>query len=222
MVGFVLVFDVVEDLDGFIHRGRLHDHFLEATLQSTVLLNVLAVLIQGGGTDALDLATCERGLEHVGSVQRAAGTAGTHNGVDLVDEQDDLGRLLEFVHDRFHTLLKLTAVLGAGHQGCDVQGYNALAEQHTRDFLLHDAQRQSLGNGRFTYTGFTDEDGVVLFAAREHLTHAFDFFLAADDGVEFGFLGHLGQVTAKVVQNRSLAFGITFLGTAAAATAPAR
>ena len=45
-------------LDG----GLLHDHGLEAALQGGVLLDVLAVLTEGGGADDLDLPAGEGGL----------------------------------------------------------------------------------------------------------------------------------------------------------------
>jgi hypothetical protein len=51
---------------------------------------VLAVLVERGGADAAQLAAGEHGLEHVAGVHRALGGAGADDGVQLVDEQDDL------------------------------------------------------------------------------------------------------------------------------------
>ena len=70
VVILVLLFDVVQDLDGLINAGRFHEHLLEATLQGAILLNVLAELIKRSGADALDLAARQSGLEHVAGVQR--------------------------------------------------------------------------------------------------------------------------------------------------------
>ena len=78
----------------FLSIGCLYDNLLEAALQSTVLLDGLAVLVERGGTDTLYLAACKGGLEHVGGIHGACGRAGTHDGVYLVDEEDDLGVLL--------------------------------------------------------------------------------------------------------------------------------
>ena len=63
-------------------------HRLEAPLQRGVALDVLAVLVQGGRADALELAAGERRLEDVGGVDRALGGAGADQRVQLVDEQD--------------------------------------------------------------------------------------------------------------------------------------
>ena len=48
--------------------------------------------------------------------------------------------------------------------------------------------------------GLADQDGVVLRAAREHLDHAPDLLVAADDGVELAALGGLGQVAAVLLE----------------------
>ncbi len=71
---------------------RLADqHLLEAPLQRRVLLDVLAVLVERGRADHPQLAAGQHRLEHVAGVHRAlAGRAGADDGVQLVDEGDDL------------------------------------------------------------------------------------------------------------------------------------
>ena len=56
--------------------GSLDQHLLEAALERGVLLDVLAVLVERGGADAVQLAARQRGLEHVAGVDRALGLAG--------------------------------------------------------------------------------------------------------------------------------------------------
>ena len=75
-------------------RRLVDDHRLEAPLERGVLLDVLAVLVQRGRADAVQLAAGEHRLEHVAGVHRALGRAGADDGVQLVDEQQDpaLGR----------------------------------------------------------------------------------------------------------------------------------
>ena len=165
VVFLVLVFDVVEDLDGLFDARRLDHDLLEATFQGAIFFDVLTVFIQGGGANALYLATRKRGLEHVGSVQRTACTSGANNGVDFVDEQNDVRRLLQLVHHGLHAFLELASVLGACHQGCNVQRDNALVEEHAADLFLHDAKGQTFRNRTFSHSGFAHQDGIVLFAA---------------------------------------------------------
>ena len=100
---------------------RLDDDRLEATLEGAVLLDVLAVLVERGGPDGLDLAARQRRLEHVGGVDRALGGAGADEGVELVEEEHDVLRLADLLHDRLEPLLELAAILGAGHEGAEVE-----------------------------------------------------------------------------------------------------
>ena len=76
--------------------GLLDHHGLEAAFQRSILLDVFAVFIQGGGADAMQFATRQHRLEHVAGVHGPLGLAGPDDGVQLIDEQDDLA--LRFRH----------------------------------------------------------------------------------------------------------------------------
>ena len=69
--------------------GSLTKDRLEAARQRGVLLDVLAVFVERGRADAMQLAARQRGLQQVGGVHRAVGLAGADQRVHLVDEQDD-------------------------------------------------------------------------------------------------------------------------------------
>ena len=71
--------------------------------------------------------------------------------VDLVDEQDDVLRLLHLAQHRLEPLLKLAAVLAAGHERADVQGDDARAAQGRRHVALDDALRQALHDCRLAH-----------------------------------------------------------------------
>jgi hypothetical protein len=111
---------------------------LEAALERGVLLDVFAVLVERGGADALQLAAAEGGLDDVGGVHRALGGAGADDGVQLVDEEDDVLGAADLVHHRLDALLELAAVLGAGdHQG-EVEGDDLLVAQDLRHVAVGD------------------------------------------------------------------------------------
>ena len=57
VVLLVIALDAVHHSDGIGHTGFLHPHGLEAALQCLILLDVLAVLVEGGGTDDLNFPT---------------------------------------------------------------------------------------------------------------------------------------------------------------------
>ncbi len=65
VVGLVPVAEALEDLDRVGLVRRVDGDRLEPAGQGVVLLDVLAVLVEGGGPDALDLAAAQGGLEHV-------------------------------------------------------------------------------------------------------------------------------------------------------------
>ena len=121
--------------------GRLDEDHLEAALQRAVLLDVLAVLVEGGGADALQLAARQGRLQHVGGVDRPLGAAGADDGVQLVDEDDRVGRLADLVHDRLEALLELAAVLRAGHDAGQIEGDEALIAQQLGHLALDDPLR---------------------------------------------------------------------------------
>jgi len=65
----VLGLDVSEDMHRFILGRRIHHHLLEAAVECAVLLDILAVLVERGSTDALEFAAREGGLEDIGGVE---------------------------------------------------------------------------------------------------------------------------------------------------------
>ena len=62
VVGLIPGADALQDLQGLLRGGLPHPHRLEPPLQGGVLLNILAVLLQGGGTHHLDFPPAQGGL----------------------------------------------------------------------------------------------------------------------------------------------------------------
>lgn len=58
---------------------------IHSPLQRRVLLNVLPVLIQGGGTNALQLTTRQGGLQDVGCINGSLSSTSTDQGVHLIN-----------------------------------------------------------------------------------------------------------------------------------------
>ena len=170
---------------------RLADvHRLEAALERGVLLDVLAVLVERGRADHAQLAAGQHRLEHVAGVHRALGRARADDGVQLVDEGDDLavgvGDLLEH---RLEALLELAAVLGAGDHRA------RSSEMRRLFFRLSGTSPSTMRRARpstmavLPTPGLADEHGVVLGAPGEHLDDAADLVVAADDRVELALGG---------------------------------
>jgi len=85
---------------------------LEAALEGGVLLDVLAILVERRRTDAVQLAAGEHRLQEIARIHGALGGARADDGVELVDEEDDLalGRLNLLQHG-FQALLELATYL---------------------------------------------------------------------------------------------------------------
>jgi len=146
-----------------------------------------------------------RRLEDVGRVQRALGRARTHQGVQLVDEDDGVLVLHQLFHDGLEALLELAAVLGAGHDQGEIEAEDALVGQEAGHFAIGDALGQAFDNGRLAHAGLADEHRVVLGAAAEDLHHALQFAIAAHQGIELAVHGGLGEVAAELGQQAGLA-----------------
>src|SRR5262249_33456474 len=95
-----------EDLDGILNAGLVPLDLLEAALERGVLLDVFAILVERGRADALHLATAEGGLEDVAGVHGALRAAGADDGVELVEEEDDILRAADLIHDGLDALLE--------------------------------------------------------------------------------------------------------------------
>ena len=98
---------------------------------------------------------------------------------------DDLAQ-----HD-LQAVLELAAVLRAGDQRADVERDHAAVAQRLGHVAGDDPLGEALDDRRLAHAGLADQDRVVLRAPGEHLDHAADLVVAADDRVELALLGGL-------------------------------
>ncbi|MNF79698.1 hypothetical protein D3C84_619190 [compost metagenome] len=207
VVNLITLLEATQDGDGVFFARLVHQHFLETSLESGVLLNVLAVLVERGGAHTVQLTAGQGRLEHVARIHRAFAFTGADHGVQFVDEQDDLPFLLrQLIEQGFQAFFELTAILGTGDQRPHVQGQQALALEAIRHFAIDDALGQAFGDGGFTHARLTDQHRVVLGAALQHLDCAANFIVTADHRIELAVFGTLGQVDGVFVQRLSRFF----------------
>ena len=165
MVLLVALAQPLEDLDRLLGGGLVDADLLEAPLQGRVTLEVLAVLVEGGGADGLQLAARQRRLEDRCGIDRALGGARPDEVVELVDEQDDVAALGDLLHHLLQALLELTAVLRARDERREVERVNLLPLQELGHLVRRDALREALDDCGLADTGLADQDRVVLRAA---------------------------------------------------------
>ena len=132
VVRLVAVAQALQDVDGHRDRRLLDLDGLEAALERGVLLDVLAVLVDGGRADGLQLAAGQHRLEDRGGVDGALGGAGADEGVDLVDEQDDVAAGADLLEHLLQALLEVAAVAAARHQRAEVERVELLVRSASR------------------------------------------------------------------------------------------
>ena len=165
VVGLVAVTQPLENLDGVADGGLGDLDRLEAALQGRVLLEVLAVLVEGGGPDGLQLAPCEHGLEDRRRVDGALGGTGAHEGVQFVDEQDDVAAALDLLEDLLESFLEVAAVAAARYERTQVQRVELLVLDGVGNVVGRDALRETLDYGGLADAGLADQHRVVLGAS---------------------------------------------------------
>ena len=156
VVVLVALLQSTQDADGAQLVRLVHHDGLETTLQGLVLLEVLLVFVQCRGTDGTQFAASQGRLQDVGSIHGTLATAGTHQRVNLVDEQDDTPfGLRHLVDDTLQAFLKLALVLGTGHQGTHVERVELLVLQVLGHVATDDTSGQSFYDGCLTRTRLT-------------------------------------------------------------------
>ena len=112
----VALADAHQDLDRLLHRGLFHHDRLEPALEGRVSLDVLAVFIERRRSDALQFAARQRRLEDVRGIDRAFRGARPNERMQLVDEQDGIVGVAQFLDDLLEPLLELASILRAGYE----------------------------------------------------------------------------------------------------------
>ena len=191
--------ELLQNSNGLRNVRGFHHNLLETAVQRTVLFHNLGEFVQGSGTDALEFSARQRRLEHVGGIQAAGSAAGSHDGVELVNEQDQVRVLRGFFDDGLEAFFKIAPVFGTGHYGGDIQGKDAFFCQRGGDVAGGDALGDTLHNGAFSHAGLADEHGVVLFAPAQNLDDAGNFRVAAYHRVQLALAGCPGEVIGKLL-----------------------
>ena len=153
----------------------------------------------------MQVATGKRRLQDIAGVHGALGGTRAHNGVELIDEQDDLtfGLLHLFEHG-LQAVLKLAAVLGAGDQRAHVELDEVAVAQRARHVAGHDTLGDALDDGRLADARLANEHGVVLGAAGQDLDGTTDLVGTADDRVELAGAGEVAYVATVLLQRLKL------------------
>ena len=208
----VAVLDAVHDLDCVRFVRRRNFHGLEAALERPVFFNRFAEFGRRGGANALNFAAGKRGLQNVGSIERAFRRTRAHQRMQLIDEDNGVLILHQLLHDGFEPLFELAAILGARHDQRKIERQDALVGEERRHVAFRNLLGETLHDGGLANARLADQHRIVLGAAAEDLNHAFQFIIAPDQRIERIIHGRLRQIARKFGQQRAFlrAVGATF------------
>ncbi|MMZ58759.1 hypothetical protein D1872_207500 [compost metagenome] len=194
----------MKDLNRFIHGWLIDRNRLETTLQRRILLNIFAVFIKCCSTDALQLSASKCRFQNVGGINRAFCTARTDQCVQLVDEQDNVACLADFIHNFFQAVFKFTAIFGACDNRAHIKRHYSLVAKSFRNLIINNFLCQTFSNCRFTNPRFTNQHRIVLRTAAKYLNHTLNFFAASNNRVQVAFLRTDRQITSQAIQGRRI------------------
>ena len=183
--------------------GRLVRHNgLETTLKRGVLLDILAVFVEGGRAYAVEFAARQHRFQKVAGVHCAVALAGADDEVDLINEQQDTAfALLDLVEHRLQTLLKLALVLCTGDERAHIQREQLAVLQVRGNVAAHDTQSQTLDYSGLADAGFADEAGVILGLTGKNTDSASYLVISADNRVELVLARKLNEILTVLVQH---------------------
>ena len=205
VVKLVAGFQAAQNAHGVGNRGLVHKDRLETARQSGVAFNVFLIFLKRGGADHMEFSAGERGLEHIGSVNRALRSSRPHHRMQLVYENNDAPRgALNLAHHGFQALFKLAAIFRARDERAQIKRDKFFVFQNVRHVRARDSLRQPFGNRGFAHAGLADQHRVVLGAPRQDLHHPADFVFAPDDRIQLVVPGEAREISRVFFQNLQL------------------
>src|SRR5581483_8362768 len=161
----------------------------------------LAILVEGGCADAMQLAPRKHRLEHVARVHGSFRLAGPDHRVNFVNEDSDLSLSFgDFLEDGFEALLEFAAILCASNERAQVERDEPFVFKTFGHVSDDNPASQAFDDRSFAYARFADQHRIVLSTAGQDLDAAPDFRIATDNGIEFVLLRKLGEVAPVLLQ----------------------
>ena len=181
---------------------------MESAFECLVLLEVFLILVEGGGSNRTQFASCQCRFQDVGSIHSTLTTSGTNQCVYLINEENDASLAFRhLVDDALQTFLKLTFILRTCHERTHVEGKELLVLQVFGHVTTHDTLGQTFYNGCFTCARLTNQDRVVLRTATQDLQYATDLVVAPNHRIEFALTGQVDEVLGIFTQRLIVVVG---------------
>ena len=201
MEDFVSLFQSSQDRDCILNGWLIYQNWLETTLQCSILLNILTILIQCCCTDTMQFTSGKHRLKHISCIHRTVCFTCSYNRMKFIDEKNDLSvTVLHFFQNGFQTFLEFTTILRSCYQCSHIQRKDCLIFQSFRYISADDSLCKSFYNRSFTYTRFTDQHRVILCLTGQDTNHITDLFITSDDRIQFLISCFLNKILAVFIQ----------------------
>lgn len=185
-------------------RGLLHLQHLKAPGQRRVSLDVLLVLGPRGGTDDTHRSARQCRLEQVGGIARARLSTRTHQGMNLVDEQDDWNRRITgLLEHGLEAGFELAPHAGAGKQRPDVQTQDSRFPQTRRNLTGSDGQGQTLRHGGLANSSLAREQRIILATSQQDVRHRANLLFPPHHRIDAAIAGERREIRAISGQCRA-------------------
>ena len=150
--------------------------------------------------DRAQFAAGQLRLEHIRSIHRAFGRARADDGVQLVDEENDLAlrASVTSLRNAFSRSSNSPRNFAPATIAPMSIAISRLVLQRLRHVAGNDAAREPFHDRGFAHAGLADENRIVFRPAREHLHDAADFVVAADHRIDLPAARALGQVAGRI------------------------
>ncbi len=128
---------------------------------------MLAIFIQRGRPDAVQLTARQSGLQKIGRIHRALACTGTDQRVHFVDEQNNLAvGSRHIMQHGFQAFFKLAAKFGTRDQRAHIERQQFFVLQTFGHIAVNNTKRHALGNRCLADPRLADEHRIVFGATR--------------------------------------------------------
>ena len=194
-------FQPLHDRNGIRNAGLGHVDLLEPPHKRPVLFEKLPELLVGRGTNTPDVPGGQRGLEQVGGIHGpAGGCSRPYDGMDFINEKNDIGAFLQLLHYRLEPLFEIPPIAGSRQQRAHVQRVNFHFPEDVRHLPLDDLEGQPLRDCRLADPRIPHIERIVLGTAAQDLNGPVQLRLPPDQRIDLLCPRLLVQVDAIFLQ----------------------
>jgi len=122
--------------------------------------------------------------------------------VQLINKDDGVLALHQFLHDGLEPLFELSAVFGSGDNQRKVQRENALIGEEWWNIAIGDTLREPFNDGGLADAGLSDKHRIVLGAPAKNLNDPIDFAFTPNQWIERAFGSCECEIAAELRKQR--------------------